>query len=101
MRFPSNHLIGLLDASSFTLVGLTRVSTGPAISVMLLRLRRVLRLRHDSDGGEHLHAGLADAPANAAPRPEHAQPLDQVVDIILEAECARGKQGCRAHYANR
>ena len=31
----SNQLIGLLDASSFTLVGLTRVSTGPAMSVML------------------------------------------------------------------
>ena len=36
MRLRSNQLIGLLVASLLTLVGLTRVSMGPAISVMLL-----------------------------------------------------------------
>ena len=35
MRLRSNQLIGLLVASLLTLVGLTRVSMGPAISVML------------------------------------------------------------------
>ena len=36
MRLRSNQLIGLLVASLLTLVGLMRVSIGPAISVMLL-----------------------------------------------------------------
>src|SRR5581483_11083251 len=35
IRFCSNHSIGLLMASALTLVGLMRVSIGPAISVML------------------------------------------------------------------
>src|SRR5262249_36420177 len=35
IRFCSNHSIGLELASAFTLVGLTRVSIGPAINVML------------------------------------------------------------------
>src|SRR5262245_6256293 len=35
MRLRSNHSIGLELASAFTLVGLTRVSIGPAIKVML------------------------------------------------------------------
>jgi hypothetical protein len=35
IRFFSNQSIGLLVASVFTLVGLTRQSTGPAISVRL------------------------------------------------------------------
>jgi hypothetical protein len=34
-RFLSNHSMGLLLASSLTAVGLTRQSTGPAISVRL------------------------------------------------------------------
>ena len=55
-----------------------------------LRLCRVLRLRHDSDGGENLHARLAYGQQMGA-RPEHAQPLNDVVDIILEAEDAGGK----------
>ena len=35
IRWRSNHAIEWLVASSFTLVGLTRASMGPAISVML------------------------------------------------------------------
>ncbi len=43
IRLFSNQAIGLLVASSLTLVGLTRVSTGPAISVMLRGFCRVAR----------------------------------------------------------
>ena len=35
MSFSSNHSIGLLVASSFTLVGFMLTSTGPAIKVKL------------------------------------------------------------------
>ena len=35
IRFRSNHSIGLVLASSFTLVGCCRVSIGPAISVIV------------------------------------------------------------------
>ena len=56
----SNQSIGLLVASSLTLVGLTRVSIGPAISVMLRGCGGVAVCGHHRDGGQRLHAGLAD-----------------------------------------
>ena len=47
-------------ASSLTLVGLMRVSIGPAISVMLRGCGGAPGLGHDCRGREHLHARLAD-----------------------------------------
>ncbi len=67
MRLFSNHDIGFDVASSFTLVGLTRVSIGPAISVMAVRLRRIARFGHQGHGGEHLRRKAGTPPAYGRP----------------------------------
>ena len=51
------------------------------------RLRRVSRLRHDGDGGEDLHARLADGDDVRA-RPDRLEEADDVLDIFVEAEGA-------------
>ena len=85
MRLRSNHPIDLLVASLLTLVGLMRVSIGPAISVMLLGLRLVAGGGHHRDGGERLHAGLADGDQMRA-RAQRLEKPDDVFDIVVEAE---------------
>ena len=44
-------------------------------------------LRHDGDGGQRLHAGLADRDEMGV-RPDRLDEPDQVADIVVEAEAA-------------
>ena len=78
-------------ASLLTLVGLTRVSIGPGHQRHAARLRRVVVLGHDGDGGQHLHAGLADGDDVRA-RPHRLEEPDDVVDVVVEAEGAVGER---------
>ena len=64
-------------ASSLTLVGLTRVSIGPAISVMLRGCAGLSALRHHRGGDQHRDAGLADRDDMRA-RPDHLEEADQM-----------------------
>ena len=87
MRLRSNQAIGLLMASSLTLVGLTRVSIGPAISVMLRGCAGLPSCAITRRRGEHRHAGLADREHMRAGA-DHLEEVDEVLDIFVEAEAA-------------
>ena len=87
-------------ASSFTLVGLTRVSIGPAIKVMLRGCAGLPALRHHRDGHQHRDAGLADREHMGA-LADHLEELDQVLDIFVEAEPAVPSARRRACCASR
>ena len=73
------------------MVGLTRVSTGPAISVMLQRRGGLPSCGHQRGGGEHLHAGLADR-EHVRAGADASQEMDDVGDIFVEAERAGGER---------
>ena len=51
------------------------------------RRRGMLVLRHDRDGGERLHARLANGQHMSA-RPDLVEKADEVVDIVVDAELA-------------
>ena len=87
-------------ASSLTLVGLTRVSTGPAIRVMLHGCAGLLVLGHQRDGRQHLHAGLAHA-EHVRAGPDLFEEADDVVDVVVEAEGAVGERRRRGRCASR
>ncbi len=89
IRFCSNQSIDLELASSFTLVGLTRVSIGPAIKVMLRGCAGFSLCAITRDGLQHRDAGLADREHMGA-LADRLDELDQVVDIFVEAEPAGG-----------
>ena len=54
------------------------------------RTRRggMIVLRHDGDGGERLHAGLADGEDMRAGA-DRLEKADQIVDVVVDAEAAR------------
>ena len=81
-------------ASSLTLVGLTRVSIGPAISVMLRGCAGLLGFGHHGGRGQHLHAGLAHGDHVRA-GPIFSSNLMRWLDVVVEAEAA----GVSAHIA--
>ena len=88
MRLFSNHFDRLAHRQLVHLGGVDARVDRPRHQRHAARLRGVMRFRHHGDRRQSLHARLADSQHMRA-RPEHAQPLDQVVDIVLEAECAR------------
>ena len=81
-----------MTASSLTAVGLSRGSIGPAISVIERGVAGMLVLRHDGDGGERLHAGLADGEHMRAGA-DRLEEADEVVDIVVDAEAAGLRRG--------
>ena len=87
-------------ASSLTLVGLMRVSIGPAIRVMLRGWAGLLGLRHDRRRRQHLHAGLADGDDVRAGT-DRLEEVDHVVDVFVEAEAAVRPCARRGHCASR
>ena len=90
MRFARTSSIGFSLARSLTLVGLMRVSIGPAIRVMDARLRGIVVLGHDRGGDQRLDAGLADRDDMGAGA-EMLQKADDMGDIFVEAERPVGR----------
>ena len=52
------------------------------------RCRGMVRLRHDGDGSQCLHARLADG-EDVAARTDHVEELDEIVEVVIDAERAR------------
>ena len=92
MVLRRNQSVPRASASWFTAVGASRVSIGPPISVIVARQVRIAVLRHQRDGGEHRHRGLADR-HHMRVRAEVVEHLDHVVDVVVEIEAARPTSG--------
>jgi len=87
IRFCSNHDIGLEVASSFTLVGLTRQSIGPAINVIERGCAGWLVCAMTAAATSVATQGWHTATTWRA-RADHFEKRDQMLDIIVEAEAA-------------
>ena len=74
-------------ASLLTAVGLRRVSIGPPIRIIVLGRSRILLGIHQRYGGHHRNRGLAHR-HDAGTRPEVAQEVDDIVDVVVEIEGA-------------
>ncbi len=85
MTRRSNQESGLVAAAVLTRLGFTRVSMGPAMSVMLGGLCGVVRGGEQRDRGQHGHGGLADGD-DVGVRTEVPERLHDVLDVLVQPE---------------
>ncbi len=89
MTFPSNHSSGCSTGQAVDLGRVDAPVDGARHERQAARPGGIVVLRHERGGGQRLHARLADGDHVRA-RADHAEELDEVVRVAVEAERAGG-----------